>query len=249
MKKRIIALPLLVSLIFVLCTGCITREEYEPELSVQELYERACDDAMIAEEDEILPLVAIAPDEPLVQWDEAGERVLVCTWHKYPDSYPDGEEIVTSFGESWVFTLAEIVDWFGRQQEIEDYILRFEQLIGLPPQNGKTHFTAMWVYPENLFRPSYDNEIDDNTVGLYFPEDVDPEYKSWFHGNLLSSYYPEQSDWVRYPWTRLGYTYDWAGNGSEYGLSEFIVRQDSSVLVEQTYSNEEFIDFLQAEAA
>ena len=27
----------------------------------------------------------------------------------------------------------------------------------------------------------------------------------------------------RYPWTRLGYTYDWADNGKEYGLSESLI--------------------------
>lgn len=249
MKKKIFVMPVLISLLCVVCAGCITREEYQPPLTVEQLYERACDDAMIAEADEILPLVAITAGEPLVQWDAAGERVLVCTWHRYPDSYPDGEEIVTSFGVSWVFTLAEIVSWHTEEPAIEDYVLRLEQLIGLPPENGKTLFTAMWVRPEDLFRPSYDNEIDDDTVGLYFPSDVDPEYRSWFQSNLLSSYYPEQPGWVRYPWTRLGYTYDWADNGTEYGLSEFIVKENSSVRVEKTYSNEEFFLYLQEESA
>ena len=97
----------------------------------------------------------------------------------------------------------------------------------------------MWVDPDDLFRPSPDNEIDDTTVGLSFPENAAEEYQNWFNGNILYSYYP-----LRYPWTRLGYTYDWADNGTEYGLSEFIIRNNAKVRVEKTYSNEEFFDYL-----
>ena len=47
-----------------------------------------------------------------------------------------------------------------------------------------------------------------------------------------------------YPWTRLGYTYDWADNGQEYGLSEFLIRQGAEVEVAFTMTTEEFIAWL-----
>ena len=45
--------------------------------------------------------------------------------------------------------------------------------------------------------------------------------------------------------TRLGYTYDWADNGQAYGLSEFIVKQDSDVKVAYTVELDEMIQKLE----
>ncbi|MBU6351343.1 MAG: hypothetical protein KGS73_14490 [Chloroflexi bacterium] len=42
----------------------------------------------------------------------------------------------------------------------------------------------------------------------------------------------------RYPWTRLGYTYDWSNSASEVGLSEFVVAAGSTVAVEPVVENE-----------
>ena len=80
---------------------------------------------------------------------------------------------------------------------------RQEQLIGLPPQDGNTHFSVLRVNPADLYRPSRDNEIDDTQAELTFPEDATEEYKEWFESNAEYSYQPH-----RYPWTGLGYTYD-----------------------------------------
>ena len=55
----------------------------------------------------------------------------------------------------------------------------------------------------------------------------------------LSSYF-----YGSYPWTRLGYTYDWADNGTEYGLTEFIVNSGAEVEVEFTQNMDEFLDQL-----
>jgi hypothetical protein len=34
-----------------------------------------------------------------------------------------------------------------------------------------------------------------------------------------------------YPWTRLGYTYDWAPGASGIGASEFVTRKEMPVIV------------------
>lgn len=62
---------------------------------------------------------------------------------------------------------------------------------------------------------------------------------AWFAENAEYSYNPH-----RYPWTGLGYTYDWADNGTEYGLSEFILKNGAEVTVERTYTNEEFFEYI-----
>ena len=44
-----------------------------------------------------------------------------------------------------------------------------------------------------------------------------------------------------YPWTQLGYTYDWApGAESEVGESEFVVRAGSEVIVESVTSQADY---------
>jgi len=210
------------------------------DFSVQALYQNAIVDSMIAEPAEITPLVAITPNSDLVQWNATKDKVLLATWHSYPDSYPDGATVETSWGEVWTFLPLELKERYQQYlpEDIDD-ILRLEQLIGLPPQNGYTNFTTMWVSPKDIFRPSYDNEITDTTVQLQFAENADPSYVEWFEQNIIDSYYPGS-----YPWTRLGYTYDWSGDSTEYGLSEFVIKQGAQVVVEKTYTNEDFLTYL-----
>ncbi len=204
---------------------------YIPEDSVElcdnlYLYHNAIIDASVAEEDELLPLKAI---------DTTADSVLVCTWNKYPETYVTGIDITISYGDVWVFTEEEIYAWGQQNGMTEDMALRMQQLIGLPPQDGNTHFSVLRVKPEDLYRPTRDSEIDDTESQLTFPENTTEEHKAWFEGNAQYSYNPH-----RYPWTGLGYTYDWADNGTEYGLSEFILKNGAQVHVEKTYTNEEF---------
>lgn len=188
------------------------------------LFNHATVDAIVADQDEILPLKSI----------HSTEEVLVCTWHKYPDSYKDGAAVTTKYGEVWVFTADEIEE-FLKNNQTEDMVLRLEQLIGLPPQKGNTHFSFLWVKPEDLFRPSRDSEITDETASLTFPANATAEHRSWFNENCLYSYQNHN-----YPWTGLGYTYDWLDDDIEYGLSEFVIKANREIRVEKTYSNEEF---------
>lgn len=194
------------------------------------LYHNAIIDSIQADEDEVLPLHTI---------DKSQDKVLVCTWHKYPDSYPSGEKITIKYGDVWVFTADEVKQFGSKNGSTDDMLLRMEQLIGLPLQSGKTHFTTMWVNPKDLYRPSADRQIDSGTASLEFNENTDHEYIEWFKSQMAYSYYPH-----RYPWTRLGYTYDWADNGTEYGLSEYVLKNGSEITVEKTYTNEEFFAYI-----
>lgn len=213
---------------------------YIPEDSVElcdnlHLYHNAIIDASVAEESELMPLKAI---------DTSADSVLVCTWNKYPETYVTGTDITISYGDVWVFTEEEIYAWGQENGMAEDMELRMQQLIGLPPQDSKTHFSVLRVKPKDLYRPARDSEIDDTASQLIFPENVTEEHKAWFEGNAEYSYNPH-----RYPWTGLGYTYDWADNGMEYGLSEFILKNGAEVTVEKTYTNEEFFEYITTSAA
>ena len=206
-----------------------TDSSAESEDDLRILFDQAVEDAMIAEDGEILPVVSLDEGEPYAVYNEEG-RVLLYTFHKYPDSYPDGTDVKLEWGNVWTFTGGELEDWYQENKEgVTDWQTRMKELLGLTPDNESNYVTAMWVKPEDVFRPAYISDIGTVEMTDSFSEDVDADYKAWFDANIISSYYDGE-----YPWTRLGYTYDWADNGQAYGLSEFIVKQDSDVKVAYT---------------
>lgn len=200
------------------------------------LYESAIRDAMFADENEILPLVSLTSEDKMTTWNEDG-CVLLCTWHRYPDSYPEAETITVEWGPVWTFTDKEIASYKDELKKCKDPETRLKQLIGLPPDCDYTTFTGFWVSPENVKRPAYRTDIVSEEMTTSFDENVDTDFKEWFDGNILGSYFDGA-----YPWTRLGYTYDWADNDTEYGLTEFLVLDKAEITVEFTDTTVEFID-------
>lgn len=200
------------------------------------LYESAIRDAMFADENEIFPLVSLTSEDKMTTWNEDG-CVLLCTWHRYPDSYPEGETITVEWGPVWTFTDKEIASYKDELKKCKDPETRLKQLIGLPPDCDYTTFTGFWVSPENVKRPAYRTDIVSGEMTTSFDENVDTDFKEWFDGNILGSYFDGA-----YPWTRLGYTYDWADNDTEYGLTEFLVLDKAEITVEFTDTTAEFID-------
>ena len=207
-----------------------------------ELYKAAVLDAMVIEDDDIFPLVAITKDSPMCSWDESG-RVLMLTHHSYPDSYVAGEEYTLAYGAVWTFTDKEIAKWYKENKSgVTDWALRFKQLIGLPEERTYTHFSALWTEPDDIIRPGYAWRLADTVGAAAFFEEPDAEYKAWFDSNIIWSYFDSS-----YPWTRLGYTYDWAADTGKYGLSEFLVRKDAVTTVDFTMSTEEFLSWLESQ--
>lgn len=214
----------------------ISIPQKEPDYSA--MYMNAVKDAVIAEENEKSNhLIAVSKDNSYIKWDDKKEKVLVVTWTKYASSYLNKSEVTTSWGDVWVTVVPELLDWYrNSKQSFKDKVLRTEQLLGLPKGSGDTNFVELWVSPSDLFRPAPDNEIDDSTVNMDFPPDTSKDYIGWFDNQIIYSYFP-----LKYPWTRLGYTYDWGNPGNEVGLSEFIIKKGSNVLVKAVYSNEDYL--------
>ncbi len=210
------------------------------ELTLDELYQNAIEDAMVANASEISnTLTSILESNQNLNWTgEAGnESVLVVTFTKYASSYPVGETVNTTWGDTWVTVAPELKTFFKNHSDANmNVTLRAIQLLGLPPNNSNLYFVEMWVNPQSLFRPTPDNEINDTTAQLTFPDSATSDYKTWFNNNIIYSYYPE-----RYPWTRLGYTYDWGSTKSHVGLSEFVIKQNSMVTVESVTPTIEYL--------
>lgn len=206
------------------------------------LYKEAVADAVIADADEIEQLVELTKDNPMTTWDDKG-RVLLLSWHHYPDSYKEGESMTMSYGSVWTFTDREIAEWYKKNNgSVSDWELRLEQLIGLPPEAEYTHVSAFWVDPQYVVRPAYITDVTQQ-MELDFSDDSDNEFREWFEENSIFSY--EES---AYPWTRLGYTYDWANNGTEYGLTEFLIGENAPVQVAFTKTTEDFLSWLSNDA-
>lgn len=74
---------------------------------LQILFDQAVEDAMIAEDGEILPVVSLDEGEPYAVYDDEG-RVLLYTFHKYPDSYPDGADVKLEWG---MYGHLQAVNW------------------------------------------------------------------------------------------------------------------------------------------
>ena len=243
-KPNIPILIFLISFLF-LYTSCEKNENISPNpiISDEDQYFMAIEDAMIAEQEEICHhLIDINDSNPYLIWNgiEDDKKVLVVTWTKYPESYPENATVMNTWGEIWVTVVPEMVDWFAENYSSgSDFVLRTEKLLGLPKDDGNTHFVELWVEPADLWRPSPDNEITDQSAQLDFPANVDSTYQSWYNDNILYSYYP-----MRYPWTRLGYTYDWDCSTSEIGLSEFVVKRNSMVTVNKVHDNVTFFNNL-----
>lgn len=203
-----------------------------------EAYNDAIVDAMSADADEIRPLVTVTSDCDMITWDESGERALMLSWHSEPEAFPAGETVTADRYDIWAFTDREIIAWYGENAaDVIDWTLRLEQLLGLPEGCGYTHVSAFWCEPNDLIRPAY---VTDVTKQLT-PEALDGSYlgewAEWFDANALFSYFDSA-----YPWTRLGYTYDWSG--AEYGLTEFLVPMGGELQVEWTLTTDEFIGWL-----
>ncbi len=159
---------------------------------------------------------AVRPLRPV-----ASDPVRVVTLTSYP--YSLGKTSLNV--DVWVTLVPEVRDicqGFG-----DDLELRVKQLIGLMPSKTYTHFVEMSVPKASLFRPCADPAVDTTTCPLEFPA-APSEHTNWMGRNALSSYKTPAG----YPWTRLGYTYNWRPGASDrYGATEYVVKAGSAVEV------------------
>ena len=214
----------------------------EPVLTNDQLYDNAVKDAVFAEEDEIMHLVEIVNDDENVLWDNG--RVLMCTFHHYPSSYPEGETITTDWGEGWLTSVKEFSNWYKKEKgKFKDYLMRTKQLMGVDPNKAHTHISAFYVNPSDMFRPAYMPDITKQVTELSLPVGADPDYVTWFKENTYYSYFTANP---KLPWTRLVYTYDWAPHTDDYGLSEFILKNNSEITITKTLEVEEFYTYLES---
>ena len=221
------ALLLLVLLIGVV--GCRSTKA-PPDGTPDGLYRAAIEDARTAEPSEIVTtLTPIVPSNDNLVWrttTDSVRQVLVVTWGG-SETLPGASagDTLTVEEDVWVTAVPQIRR-FCRSLEKSGEALdrRLAQRLGLPPDAGYTQFVELWVRPADLVRPCPDPEVSDRECERSPPVPaehvrISESHREWFRTLRQTSYGPDG-----YPFTGLGYTYDWHPATDEVGPSEFVIR-------------------------
>lgn len=210
---------------------------------MHQLYAAALAEAAVYEERDVLPLFpAIA--------DTAG-RVLVVTLTR--GALPTRRHTLPD--DTWVTVAPEVRDSCNSWADGEDLPMRLRQLLGLRPDDSVAVFIEMRAPAAAMFRPTVDPAIHTRTpcpedqagapgCGLHFPANADAAHVAWMANQMLFSWampdgYPRPGAGpgrLGYPWTRLGYTYNWHPGSPRYGASEYLVRGGTEVEVSGSHS-------------
>jgi len=182
-------------------------------------------------------LTTISEENASLTWrtnpDTGAREVLVASFMKNSVAtsyYHVGQYTPMRYVEAWDTLVPELKN-FSRSYTGTNLILRLKQLLGLPANAANDTIVEYYVNPLYLLRPSRDPEITDNESEVAFRANtsylssVNTNYVTWFQNTIASRNYGMTNGvWNAWPWTQLGYTYDWFKTGSNVkGLSEFVV--------------------------
>lgn len=184
-------------------------------------------------------LVTIPPDQPVdvVAWVRADQATRYRT-------------AATAPSETWVTVEPHLRDFcrqFVSNQKPDDARLtrRLEQRLGLSPSSSKTQFVRIRLPhpgPETIFRPCMNPAADRPDCPLGPPSKAPPAHQQWLFQQYYSSY--GQSLVSEFPWTALGYTFDWApgpsGGFQRQGESEFVIHKDAALEIQEVVDTRQY---------
>jgi len=229
-------------LLWAACGGTRPAAESDPEAR----YRAAIQDARTAEPSEITTaLTPLVPHNDTLVWRTVGDsarQVLVVTWGG-SGTLPSAAagDTVTADQDVWVTAVPQIRQFCQALNRRGDALrLRLAQRLGLPPDADYDRFVELWVRPRDLVRPCPDPEVTDRECELRPPTpeahvQISDVHQEWFQKLKETSYGPDG-----YPFTGLGYTYDWDPTTDEVGPSEFVLRPGETATVNATYGTDEY---------
>jgi hypothetical protein len=202
--------------LLLLCSpACAARSA--PVVPAEATYEAAIRDAAVFSRSRVYPLRAIARD---------ADTVDVVTWTAYPDSYRQPTATL-SFGDVWV-TLEPEVRERCRAFDPTSRTERLYQLLGLPKGAEQRMFVSLRVRVADMFRPCPDADVFTTSCAAQPVSAASTEHLAWMARQSFTAAQVPGG----YPWTRLGYTYDWNPNARDrYGASEYVIRGSAVVEV------------------
>ena len=209
-----------------------------------EIYNQAIIDAAVASPVKVLPLrpLPTAAQASVISW-VADTRI--------PCSGASSCNYVTGDYRIWVSLDGEVQkqckQWHLRGDALRE---RLEQLLGLPPGSPlpyrKTRFVTMQVAPVNLQRACLGvNETDARhpVCTLDVQASTPTELQQFVMRQMADTYVVDSPKGPGYPFTRLGYTYDWSPEAvtkKHYGASEFLLAPKSQVNVMAITTTDDF---------
>lgn len=206
-------------------------------------------------------IVDINPDEKRLVWSGApgSSQVLVTTFTKsaYYSSYTPGQTF-SAGADLWVVPAPEMYTEVKASNPLGATLtprLATEQYLGLPPDSKTPNDTvvSLWVSPSNLVRPAIEPGVDSHGLITSFPvtlqnvpltpapvvprdspgpgQPATTNYAGWFLEREASIY---DTPGGSYPWTGLGYTYNWTpAVESVVGGSEYVIPHGSPVTLKE----------------
>lgn len=226
--SRIIMLLLLLSLTGLAGFGQSNLKPSEND-SMVAAYNAAIYDAAVYKSSNLRSL------KPLT-FDPATRTATVVTLTGYP--YKPGATTVPVY--VWVTQVPEVQEIC--QNFSGDLELSLNQLLGLLPGTKLSNFVMMTVTEGHIIRPATNPDPltpmpcsapAPPNCGQEFPKGMSDAYLHWFANKTLSAWVisePLQPP-VGFPWTRLGYTYNWKPGADKYGASEYVIVPGSTVTV------------------
>ena len=184
-------------------------------------------------------LLTIPPDQPVnvVAWVRKDQVERLKTG--------SGDWVKIASAETWV-TIEPHLRTFCRafvhdhQADEARLTARLEQRLGLSPASSKTFFIRIRLDhpgPSVIFRPCANPAADRAACSTGGPASSDDAYQQWFYKQYYSSY--GQSLLSEFPWTSLGYTFDWAPGATKrsafqrMGESEFVLHKGAPIEIQE----------------
>lgn len=199
----------------------------------------------------------ITPENKSLIWkgEPGASQVLVTTFTKsaYYSNLLPGQTIPAAV-DLWVVPAPQLYMEIRAEDPLGAALapkLAVSQYLGLPPRNTNDAVVSVWVSPAALLRPAIDPRTDTHELETSFPLTLQnvpltqapvlpkdppapgfssvPDYGAWFL-DRQSVIYNFTVSGGPYPWTGLGYTYDWNPAAPDVvGASEFIIPRGTPV--------------------
>jgi hypothetical protein len=204
--------------------------------SLWNAYFRAIYDSAVYQPENVRPLYPLRPD--------VDGNVLVATLGRRDGNVGD---TISSTGQGIWVTMVPEVQTICRAFT-GDVALQLRELLGLRPDDDVPRFLILQAKASEIFRPSpYPQTTTiypcptppDSTCGNVFPTDpavATPAHVLW----IASASFSLHAIPGGYPWTHLGYTYNWAPGKDRYGASEYVIRAGSTATIREKWTPAEY---------
>lgn len=208
-------------------------------------YAAAIADAAVASPRKVLPLQALPEEETLavVSW-MSEKKIPACSRDALPCELTLGDRPL------WVTLAGEVREkcraWTLHGEPLRR---RIEQLLGLPmdppPAYRGAAFVEFRVARAAVERPCLGVDASDPArpvCTLAASPTSAPALRNFVGQQMADSYVVDSPQGPGYPFTRLGYTYDWSStaDAGHYGASEFIVRPASTLTVLAVHTADDY---------